>query len=159
MLRAADLAAELWPDAVVPVAAVRRLSDAVGHTVGAAMTRGEPVTAARLLDTGISAALAPGQVALTIGLASPDQVAILQAGSLIDLYRGAGEATMIDGNPVPAPRSGRGQRLATGVRVLAIVSSTTDTGDPSVVIAADQPTATRLTDSPSGPFLASLVPP
>ena len=48
----------------------------------AKMSRGEPLTAARLLDTGIAGALEPGQVALTIGLTGGDQAAILQAGAL-----------------------------------------------------------------------------
>src|SRR5215218_5029676 len=60
VLAATDLATVLWPAAIVPAAAVLRFSDALGRTVGAAMTRGEPLTAARLLDTSISAALGPG---------------------------------------------------------------------------------------------------
>ena len=95
-----------------------RLSDALGHTVGAAMTRGEPLTAARLLDTGISAALAPGQVALTIGLAAGNQAAILQAGALIDLYATALMPALHRG-PSAARRPG-GRRLGTSVRVLAV---------------------------------------
>jgi hypothetical protein len=160
VLTAADLATALWPEEAVPAAAVRRLSDALGHTVGAAMSRGEPLTAARLLDTGISAALAPGQVALTIGLAGGDQAAILHAGALIDLYAADADTALIGGSPSP---SGGGRRLGTGLRVLAVLPPSPeragDSGGASLVIAADRATAARLADRPAGQFLASLVPP
>ncbi|MEO7261330.1 MAG: SAF domain-containing protein [Jatrophihabitantaceae bacterium] len=160
VLAATDLATVLWPQELVPSAAVRRLSDALGHTVGAAMSRGEPLTAARMLDTGISAALAPGQVALTISLAGGNQAAILQAGALIDLYAAGADAALIGGSPLP---SGSERRLGASLRVLAVLPPSTDpTGDsggPSLVIAADRATAARLADRPAGQFLASLVPP
>jgi pilus assembly protein CpaB len=161
VLAATDLAAVLWPAAIVPAAAVLRLSDAVGHTVGAAMTRGEPLTAARLLDTGISAALAPGQVALTIGLAGGNQAAILQAGALVDLYAASPDTALVEGRPVPAGVPSR--RLGTDVRVLSVLPApgggTLDSTGASLVIAADRTTAARLADRPAGQFLASLVPP
>lgn len=158
VLAATDLAAARWPAAIVPAAAVGRLSDALGHTVGAAMSRGEPLTAARLLDTGISAALEPGQVALTIGLAGSDQAAILQAGALIDLYAADTDA-VISGSPLPG---GGGHRVGTSLRVLAVVpraDPASGSGGSSLVIAADRATAARFADRPAGPFLASLVPP
>jgi Flp pilus assembly protein CpaB len=161
VLVATDLAAVVWPAATVPAAAVLRFSDALGRTVGAAMTRGEPLTAARLLDTGISAALDPGQVALTIGLAGGNQAAILQAGALVDLYPASSETALVEGQPLPAGTAGR--RLAANVRVLAVIPPPEDGaiagGGPSLVIAADRATAGRLADSPAGQFLASLVPP
>jgi len=158
VLAAGDLTAVLWPDEIVPVTALRRVSDALGHTVGAAMARGEPLTASRLLDTGIAAALTPGQVALTVGLASGNQAAILQAGALIDLYAADAGAALIEGSPLPAAS---GHRLGVSLRVLAVLPpSNAQTGDgPSLVIAADRATAARLADSQAGRFLASLVPP
>jgi Flp pilus assembly protein CpaB len=160
VLSAADLATVPWPEAMVPAAAVARLSDALGHTVAAAMTRGEPVTTARLLDTGITAALGPDQVALTIGLAGGNQAAILQAGVLVDLYAGGPDSTLIEGQPLPA--GGAGHRLGTNLRVLAVLPApnepTAGNGGPSLVIAADRATAARLADRPSGQFVASLVP-
>ncbi|HEX8095613.1 SAF domain-containing protein [Jatrophihabitans sp.] len=161
VLRAADLAAARWPEALVPAAAVLRLADALGHTVGAAMTRGEPVTAARLLDTGISAALDPGQVALTISLAGGHQAAILQAGALVDLYAASADTALVDGQPLPAGTASR--RLGTNVRVLAVLPTAGDGAlggaGTGLVIAADRGTAARLADRPAGQFLASLVPP
>ncbi|HEX8767322.1 MAG TPA: SAF domain-containing protein [Jatrophihabitans sp.] len=161
VLAATDLAAVPWPAALVPAAAVLRFSDALGRTLGAAMTRGEPLTAARLLDTGISAALDPGQVALTIGLAGGNQAAILQAGALVDLYAANPDAALIEGQPLSTGATGR--RLAANVRVLAVVPAPDDGatagGGPSLVIAADRATAARLADRPAGQFLASLVPP
>jgi hypothetical protein len=121
------------------------------------MTRGEPITAARLLDTGITAALGPGQVALTIPLAGSDQAAILQSGTLVDLYTTAAEAVLVEGSPLPA--NGSGHRLAANIRVLAVLPPSDASGSSSVVIAADRTTAARLADRPAGPLLASVVPP
>jgi pilus assembly protein CpaB len=157
VLAAADLRSVLWPALTVPAAAVVRLADAIGHTVGAAMTRGEPLTAARLLDTGIAAALEPGQVALTITLAGSNQAAILRPGTVVDLYTTAAEAVLVEGSPLPA--NGSGHRLATNIRVLAVLPPSDDSGGSSLVIAADRTTAARLADRPAGPILASLVPP
>jgi Flp pilus assembly protein CpaB len=159
VLAAADLATARWPDALVPGSAVRELSHAVGHTVAAAMAKGEPLTAARLLDTGMSAALEPGQVALTIGLASGNQAAILQAGALVDVYAVGSDAGYVSGSPLP---SGAGRRLGTNLRVLAVLPASNDppsSAGPSLVLAADRATAARLADTPAGQFLASLVPP
>lgn len=160
VLAASDLAAVLWPDAIVPAAAVLRFSDALGHTVASAMTRGEPLTTARLLDTSMSASLAPGQVAVTVGLTGSNQAAILHAGDSVDLYAASSEAALIDGRPLPGST---GRRVGTDVRVLAVLpapsGATLDGSGASLVIAADRTTAARLADHPTGQFLASLVPP
>jgi|GEM_PF-5211774 len=159
VLAAADLATSRWPDGLVPGSAVRELPSAVGRTVAAAMTRGEPLTAARLLDTGISAALTPGQVALTIGLASGNQAAILQAGALVDVYAAGADGGYSSGSPLP---SSAGHRLGTSLRVLAVLPASNDPpggAGPSLVLAADRSTAARLADALGGQFLASLVPP
>jgi hypothetical protein len=113
-----------------------------------------------LLDTGISAALGPGQVALTIGLAGGNQAAILQAGSLVDLYAASPDTALIHGQPPPAAN----RRLGADVRVLAVLPAASEDGataasGPSLVIAADRGTAALLADHPAGPFIASLVPP
>ncbi|HST46722.1 Flp pilus assembly protein CpaB [Jatrophihabitans sp.] len=159
VLAAADLATARWPDGLVPGSAVRELSSAVGHTVAAAMTRGEPLTVARLLDTGMSAALEPGQVALTISLAGGNQAAILQAGALVDVYAAGSDAGYVSGSPLP---SSTGRRLGTSLRVLAVLPAANDppgSAGPSLVLAVDRSTAARLADAPAGQFLASLVPP
>lgn len=158
VLAAADLATVDWPAQLVPIGAIPRLADVLGHIVAAAMTRGEPLTAARLLDTGISAALTPGQVALTIGLAGGNQATILQAGALVDLYAADSDTQLIAGSP-----TGTGRLLGSNLRVLAVLPASTEptaaSGGPSLVIAADRKTAARFADHPTGQFLASLVPP
>ena len=159
VLTATDLATVGWPEALVPAGAVLRLADALGHTVAAAMTQGEPLTTARLLDTAMSGSLDPGQVALTIGLAGGNQAAILQAGALVDVYAAGSDAGLIAGSPLPA---GTGRLLGSNLRVLAVLPAAKDlatAGGPSLVLAADRATAARLADRPAGQFLASLVPP
>jgi len=157
VLAAGDLATIGWPDELLPTGAVRRAADVLGHTVAAAMTRGEPLTTARLLDTGMSAALKPGQVALTIGLAAGNQAAILQAGALVDLY--AADSALVSGSPPPA---GAGRLLGSNLRVLAVLPASAEPtagSGASLVIAADRSTAARFADHSTGQFLASLVPP
>jgi len=158
VLAAADLATVGWPDELLPIGAVARPPDLLGHTVAAAMTRGEPLTTARLLDTGISAALKAGQVALTIGLAGGDQAAILQAGAGVDLYAADPDSALIAGNPLP---SGAGRLLGSNLRVLAVLPAQAESvgSSPSLVIAADRTTAARFAAHATGRFLASLVPP
>lgn len=159
VLTAADLGAVRWPDGLVPSSAVRDPARAVGRTVAAAMTRGEPLTSARLLDSGIANALEPGQVASTITLTDGGQAAILQAGAQVDVYAAGARTTEVSGSSVP---SGSSRRLGTGLRVLAVLPASNDppgSAGPSLVLATDRSTAARLAVVPTGQFLASLVPP
>jgi Flp pilus assembly protein CpaB len=156
VLTAADLRSVLWPQVIVPADAVLRLPDVLGRTIGAAMTAGEPITTARLLDTGIAASLESGQVALTVNLAGGNQAAILRSGAMVDLYATGAEAVLAEGSRLPGGAAGR--RLATNIRVLAVLPPSDDGAGYSLVIAADRAIAARLAERPVGPLVASLVP-
>ena len=159
VLAAADLGKARWPDGLVPGSAVRELSHAIGHTVAAAMTRGEPLTTARLLDTGISAALEPGQVALTIGLADGGQAAILQAGALVDVYAAGSEAGYVSGSPLPSAAPGAGWGRASGCWPSCRLRTTRPAAPAPAWCSPPTGPPRPACRRPAGQFLASLVPP
>jgi pilus assembly protein CpaB len=157
LLSAADVNLVDWPERLVPSSALSLEASAIGHRVGASVDRGEPLTRSRLLDTSISAALAPGQVAVSVSLRDQGQSAILAPGSVIDLYAGvAADAVLADGKALPNEAAGR--EIATAVTVLALVSepSTTQSAGLVVVLAVSRSTASRLANLPSDTLLATL---
>jgi pilus assembly protein CpaB len=157
VLRAADVDLVHWPERLVPSSALSLEASVVGHRVGASIDRGEPLTRSRLLDTSISAALAPGQVAVSVSLRDQGQSAILAPGSVIDLYAGvAGDTVLADGKALPKEDSGR--EIATAVTVLALMSepSATQSAGLVVVLAVTRSTASRLANLPSDSLLATL---
>jgi Flp pilus assembly protein CpaB len=159
-LAAQDLRLASWPEADLPVSAITRTSQAIGHRVGAPMTRGEPVTTVRLLESGVAASLGPGQVATTITLADPGEAAILQPGALIDLYPASTDQVLAEGRQVTD--SSAGQRAVSGVQVLAVVGKPADTGQPAapmVIVGADRRAMSQLAAHVSSTFLATLVKP
>jgi len=158
VLSLSDIRAQKWPRTIMPLSALRNTSEALGRAIGAPMARGEPLTAARMLDMAIASALAPTQVATTIRLPDEGQAAILQPGALIDLYGAATDGVISDGRSLSGQMAS--QAVAPGARVLAVVTSDhrNSTG-LTVVVAIDRAVASRLANSLSGPFVATLRPP
>lgn len=161
VLAAADVRATRWPAADVPAGTVATLADVIGRPIGAAMARGEPVTASRLLNSAISRSLTAGQVALAVTLATGEQAAIVQPGALISLYATADSAPLVEGQSVQKGAASGSRALASAVRVLAVLPRTGDGNRQqfSVVIATDPSTAARLAGQPLGELLATLLPP
>jgi len=83
VLVADDLATRRFPVGVAPGAAVSR-ADALGRTIAAPLTAGEPVTVVRLVAPGLLDGY-PGLVAVPVRIPDPDSVALLQVGDRIDL--------------------------------------------------------------------------
>jgi len=169
-----DLRTVVAPADVVPPTALRAASAAIGHSVAGLLSKGEPLTPGRLLDTGISGSLRPGQVAVAITLPSHGQADILKPGATIDLYLGA-TSTLVDGAPViagvdptgttgsggsAAEKAAAGRRLLSGLRVLSVLPTSPDdsTSGVSVVVATDTDGAQLLAAHLAGPFLATLAP-
>jgi Flp pilus assembly protein CpaB len=144
VLDAADLRALAWPESLAPATVLADAHAAIGRTVGAAMARGEPLTASRLLDTSISAALSRNQVAVTVNLQQQSRASILSAGALVDLYA-AGAA---------------GRPLVSAARVLAVLapSAAAQDGPLSVVLAVSRAEVGRLAGQPIETILATLRP-
>jgi Flp pilus assembly protein CpaB len=161
-LVATDVRLAAWPVGLVPDGAVRTLNDVIGKPLAGSVSAGEPLTAARLLNTSISSALGPGQVAVSVTLRDANQTAILQAGARIDLYVAQTEATTAGAEAGP---------VASNVAILAVLpdqktaqtwtAPTTDVtagASVAIVIACDRATAAQLAQAAGGQFLASLRP-
>jgi Flp pilus assembly protein CpaB len=168
VLGTSDVRTLRWPSGTAPPAAIRDSATIVGRPIGAAMSTGEPITAARMLDVGIVSALLPGQVAMTLTLPDQGQSSILHAGAMIDLYRapptdGLSEAAAGSAGaaaPGSSPASA-GSPIATDVRLLAVLpmSERASSDGVSIEVGVDQATASRLAGQLSGLFLATLRPP
>jgi pilus assembly protein CpaB len=142
VLTPGDLAVADWPMDLSPEGAMTDPAALVGRSLGAAMSRGEPVTAARLRGPGLLAGTEAGLVAAHVRLADPAMAAMTSPGDHVDLI------------------SPTGKVVATDVAVLAVDrgsavggwSATPESGPPGgVIVAVSRDAASRLaTVDPSG---------
>jgi len=138
-----DLGLAEWPVDLSPHGAVADPLPLVGRGLGAGMSRGEPVTAARLRGPGMLVGAASGLVAAHVRLADPAMAAMATAGDHVDLFSSAGKL------------------VASDVAVLAVDAGSAGSGwSPTpgsaqpggVVVAVARQAAMRLaTVDPSGP--------
>ena len=143
VLTRGDLAVADWPTDLKPGGAVADPATLVGMALAAGMSRGEPVTDARVRGPGLLTGVRPGLVAAHVRLADPAMGAMATPGDHVDLI------------------SSSGQMVAAGVLVLAVDagaadsggwSATAGTGPPGgVVVAVSSDEAMRLARAdPSG---------
>jgi len=143
VLTRGDLAVADWPTDLKPGGAVADPATLVGMALAAGMSRGEPVTAARVRGPGLLTGVRPGLVAAHVRLADPAMGAMATPGDHVDLI------------------SSSGQMVAAGILVLAVDagaadsggwSATAGTGPPGgVVVAVSSDEAMRLARAdPSG---------
>ena len=150
VLAEADLRVDHVPRGAVQPGAVTSVSDAVRRRVGAALVRGEGVTASRLVPRGALDGLPPGRVALHVVSADPAAVDLLAPGLVARVYPAAG-----------------GPALAVGATVLAAdppgpggVASLTDAPPRGVVLslsAAEADAVLAGHGSLEGPVTVSVV--
>ena len=105
-----DLRVDHVPRRFVQPGALAGTADAVGRRVGAALARGEGVTASRLVPRGALDGLPAGRVALHVVSADPDAVDLLSPGLPARVYPAAGGAALAVGATVLAadPPGGAG---------------------------------------------------
>ncbi|HEX7535457.1 MAG TPA: SAF domain-containing protein [Dermatophilaceae bacterium] len=122
VLTPGDLAVADWPTDLRPEGAVADPGALVGKSLGAGMSRGEPVTAARLRGPGLLAGAQAGLVAAHVRLADPAMAAMTAPGDHVDLISPTGKVVAtdvavlaVDGEPAagswattsePGPRGG-----------------------------------------------------
>ena len=144
VLTRGDLGVADWPKDLSPGGAVADPGALVGKALGAGMSRGEAVTAARVRGPGLLAGARTGLVAAHVRLADPAMGTMAAPGDHVDLI------------------SSSGQVVAADVVVLAVDagtagsggwSATAGSGPPGgVVVAVDGGDAVRLaTVDSSGP--------
>lgn len=123
------------------------------------MASGLPIGSDALIEPAMLAALAAGRVATTVSLANADELAIVRAGSYVDLWAGGSGGDLVEGKPAPAAASAP---VASGVQVLSVLSGTAEVdraASPTLIVAADRPLAARLGARAGTTFLATLVAP
>ncbi len=104
LLDSSDLRLAAWPAALAPDTAASSVTDLVGRTLAAGLSRGEAVTSMRLVGpTLASALLESGRVATPVRLADPTVAALLHPGDRIDLVAAqAGSSDPVSGGTAPA---------------------------------------------------------
>lgn len=143
VLTSGDLEVADWPRDLSPGGTASDPVVLVGRALGAGMSRGEPVTAARVRGPGLLAGVPAGLVAAHVRVADPAMAAMTSPGDRIDLISSAGKV------------------VATDVVVLAVDagsastggwSSAPGTGSPGgVIVAVARDAAVRLASvDPSG---------
>lgn len=96
VLTPADLTVESWPRDLGPDNAFSDPVLLVGRTLGAGMSRGEVLTAARVRGPGLLTGAGDGLVAAHIRLADPAMAAVAAAGDHVDVISSAGQVVAAD---------------------------------------------------------------
>jgi Flp pilus assembly protein CpaB len=96
VLTQGDLAVADWPADLRPEGAGADPAALVGRTLGAGMSRGEPLTAARVRGPGLLAGSQAGLVAAHVRLADPAMAAMTSPGDHVDLISAAGKVVATD---------------------------------------------------------------
>jgi len=96
VLTRSDLGVADWPTDLSPDGAVADPVSLVGKALGAGMSRGEPVTAARVRGPGLLAGVRTGLVAAHVRLTDPAMAAMATAGDKVDLISSAGRLVAAD---------------------------------------------------------------
>ena len=134
----ADLRVAAFPPALLPVGTSPAPGALRGRVLAAAARAGEPLTDVRLVGTGLTALLAPGQVAAPVRLADLAVTGLVRAGDRVDVLA-ATEGT------------GAAERVTAGALVLAAPGPRGDDApavaqapDGLLLLAVDPGTAARL---------------
>ena len=96
VLTRSDLTVADWPRDLRPGGAVADPLALLGKALGAAMSRGEPVTAARIRGPGLLAGVRDGLVAAHVRLADPAMAAMTAPGDRVDLISSGGKVVAAD---------------------------------------------------------------
>jgi Flp pilus assembly protein CpaB len=96
VLTLGDLAVADWPRDLRPGGTVPDPVALVGEALGAAMSRGEPVTSARIRGPGLLAGVRTGLVAAHVRVADPAMAAMATPGDHVDLISSAGKVVAAD---------------------------------------------------------------
>ncbi len=122
LLDSSDLRLADWPAVLAPDTAATAVTDVVGRTLAAGLSRGEAITSMRLVGPSLaSAVLESGRVATPVRLADPTVAALLHPGDRIDLVAAqAGSSDPVSGGTAPADA----RVVAPGALVLSVVQPT-----------------------------------
>lgn len=150
VLTASDVRVARLPSDLVPGGTARDPADLVGRALAGSVRAGEPLTDVRLVGSGLTALLAPHQVAAPVRLADLAVAALVRAGDRVDVL-------------ATPPDAGAAQVVVSGALVLAPGGSARapSTADPTtglLLIAVDGPTATLLAAAAASSTLTVTLP-
>lgn len=151
-LTPADLRVERYPLALAPDGALTSEGgdDMAGRVLAAPVRAGEPLTDVRLLTSGLTGSLMPGQTAVPLRLSDAGVGRLLRPGDRIDLYS-------------VGIRDAPGSELVAAYTLVIAVPVANDDVVPEggiVVVSTDRSTARRLLESLyAGALAATLSPP
>lgn len=149
VLTEADLAVARLPPDLRPDGAGAEPDPLLGRVLAAPVRAGEPLTDVRLVGTGVTALLPPGQVAAPVRLADLAVAALVRSGDRIDVLATA------EGSPTA-------EVVAEGALVLAAAGpgTATDGGSAGLLLVAVPPeVAARLAAAATAATLTITLPP
>jgi pilus assembly protein CpaB len=133
-LTASDLRQVRFSTAQLPAGAITRPGTAIGHRLGSAMRRGEPLTDVRLDDAGTLASPGHGLVATPIRLADTRAAQLLQPGMRIDVLAASSSSTLDSVGAGVAPAT----VVASDVTVVAVPTSSASGPSANAIDPLDQ---------------------
>jgi pilus assembly protein CpaB len=136
-----DLVVAHWPANLSPHGSTGDPGSLEGRSIGAAMSRGEPVTAARVRGPGLLTGAPMGMVAAHVRLADPAMATMTADGDHVDLI------------------SPGGKLVASDVAVLAVDPSTAGTGGWSTTPASSSPSGVIVAVAPDAAARLATVDP
>jgi Flp pilus assembly protein CpaB len=152
VLTTSDLSVTPLPPDVVPRGTTRAPDALVGRGLAGSVRAGEPLTDVRLVGAGLTALLAPDQVAAPVRLADLAVAALIRTGDKVDVLA------------IP-PDGGAARVVAPDALVLASgsapASPSATAPDPAaglLLIAVDQPTAALLAAAAASSTLTVTLP-
>lgn len=142
VLTRGDLGVADWPEELTPGGSVADPAALVGRALGAGMSRGEAVTAARIRGPGLLAGSRSGLVAAHVRLADPAMATMTEPGDHVDLISSGGQVVAADvvvlavdagsvGSGGWSPTAGSGQPDGVVVAVASDDAVRLATADPS----------------------------
>jgi Flp pilus assembly protein CpaB len=159
VLTTADVRVASYAPALAPSGAAARAAELTGRVLASGLRAGEPVTDVRLIGSGLTRLLAPGQVAAPVRPGDLAVTALVRAGDRVDVLASSPGAASAD---VVAERALvlAAPRANTAANTAANTGATAD-GDSGglLLVAVDAGTAARLAAASADATLTVTLPP
>lgn len=142
-----DLTTANWPRELVPAGALAKPARLAGRRLAGPLRRREAITATRLVGAGLTAGLAPGEVAAAV-LTDVAAATLVHPGDRVDiLARPVDEGALGTRSPSSDTTTAGAILVAESVVVLAVLPPPDPgggSGDAQVIVATDRGTALRI---------------
>lgn len=151
VLGGADVRLAQWPAAFAPPRALDSIRAALGRRLSTPLAHGEPVTATRIVGSGLTAGLAADVVASTVATAT-DLTALVHPGDRVDLLVAPAD------DPALPPSAAPASVVARDAQVLAVEPrSQQDVGSGSTLIVATSRSSALILAAVSGSRILAVL--